>query len=171
MAPSHTLPRQICQPKRRRQSPLCPICQRQKRKRRRHPRRLLKGRPMEANYLRGILRNPKNVTDMPMLLPFSFTPTFTNLNTNVCLFIHNNGKPSTNWSPYTNEMHHHKNPRISIYFYLLFYPWHTSKPTNLHLPISSHMPWHTNQNPRISIYPSVHMYWISSITHANIFNT
>ena len=101
MAPSHTLPRQICQPKIRRQSPLCPICQPQRRKGRQKSSRVLKRR--EANYLRdGRKRNLNNVSAMPMLLTLSFTPIFINLNTNVCLFTPDNGKPSTHGSPYTH---------------------------------------------------------------------
>ena len=54
------------------------------------------------NYLCRRQRNPNNLSDMPMLLPFSFIPIFINLNTNVCLFTHNNGKHSTHGSSYTH---------------------------------------------------------------------
>jgi len=137
----YTLPCQICQPKIRRQSPLCPICQHQRRKGRRQSSRVLKGR--ETNYLcGGRQRNPNNVSAMPMLLTLSFTPICINLNTNVCLFIHNNGT-STHGSLYTHvfDTPFTMNKRLPTLLHYLNWTltrnnhlW-TRKPTNLPLPM------------------------------------
>jgi hypothetical protein len=113
---------------------------------------------MEANYLRGIKRNPKNVSDMPMLLPFSFTPIFTNLNTNVSFFYPQQWETfhqritiyqRNASSPKPTNIHlllslilpvthikTHKSPFTHLFTYAVT---HKSKPMNIHLPIRSHM--------------------------------
>ena len=95
---------------------------------------------MEENYLHGIKRNPKNVSDMPMLLLFSFTPIFTNL-IPMYVFL------STTMGNLPPTDHHiptkfiitktHEYP-----FTFISYFTHDT---------------HQNQHPRVSIYPSLHI--------------